>query len=129
MGLSRRRTLQLATAAALLPFGRSGLADTHPSRVVRLVGFPPGGGADLATRIVANGLPELWRQQVVVENRPGAGASIALDTVAHAPADGYSPLVQPLLFSTLTFDPAADSQSRRHELGLARDRLGPASRQ
>jgi tripartite-type tricarboxylate transporter receptor subunit TctC len=71
--------------------------------------------ADLATRIVANGLSEIWQQQVVVENRPGAGARIALDTVAHAPADGYamllapgSPLVQPLLFSSLTFDPAAD---------------------
>jgi tripartite-type tricarboxylate transporter receptor subunit TctC len=116
MRLSRRRTLQLATAAALAPFGRSALADNYPSRVVRLfVGFPPGGGADLATRIVANGLSEIWHQQVVVENRPGAGARIALDTVAHAPADGYamllapgSPLVQPLLFSTLTFDPAAD---------------------
>src|ERR1700730_437616 len=116
MRLSRRRTLQLATATALAPFGRSALADNYPSRVVRLfVGFPPGGGADLATRIVANGLSEIWHQQVVVENRPGAGARIALDTVAHAPADGYamllapgSPLVQPLLFSTLTFDAAAD---------------------
>jgi tripartite-type tricarboxylate transporter receptor subunit TctC len=115
MGLSRRRTLQLAAGAAFAPFGQA-FADTYPSRVVRLfVGFPPGGGADLATRIVANGLSELWHQQVVVENRPGAGARIALDTVAHAPPDGYSmllapgsPLVQPLLFSTLTFDPAAD---------------------
>jgi tripartite-type tricarboxylate transporter receptor subunit TctC len=83
---------------------------------VRLyVGFPPGGGADLATRIVGNALSEIWHQQVVIENRPGAGARLALDTVAHAPPDGYSlllapgsPLVQPLLFSTLTFDPAAD---------------------
>jgi tripartite-type tricarboxylate transporter receptor subunit TctC len=107
--------LQLAAGAAFAPFGQA-FADTYPSRVVRLfVGFPPGGGADLATRIVANGLSELWHQQVVVENRPGAGARIALDTVAHAPPDGYSmllapgsPLVQPLLFSTLTFDPAAD---------------------
>jgi tripartite-type tricarboxylate transporter receptor subunit TctC len=115
MTLSRRRTLQLAAGAAFAPFGQA-FADTYPSRVVRLfVGFPPGGGADLATRIVANGLSELWHQQVVVENRPGAGARIALDTVAHAPPDGYSmllapgsPLVQPLLFSTLTFDPAAD---------------------
>jgi tripartite-type tricarboxylate transporter receptor subunit TctC len=116
MGLSRRKTLQLASAAALVPFGRSALAEAYPSRVVRLfVGFPPGGGADLATRIVANGLSETWHQQVVVENRPGAGARIALDTVAHSPADGYavllapgSPLVQSLLFSTLTFDPATD---------------------
>lgn len=116
MGVSRRRALQLAAAAAFSPVSRRALADAYPSRVVRLfVGFPPGGGADLATRIVANGLSELWHQQVVVENRPGAGARIALDTVAHAPADGYSmllapgsPLVQQLLFSTLTFDPAAD---------------------
>lgn len=116
MGLSRRRALQLASAAALAPFGGSARAETYPSRVVRLfVGFPPGGGADLATRIVGNGLSELWHQQVVIENRPGAGARLALDTVAHAPPDGYSvllapgsPLVQALLFSNLTFDPAAD---------------------
>jgi tripartite-type tricarboxylate transporter receptor subunit TctC len=108
--------LQLGAAAAFAPLSRAAGADAYPSRVVRLfVGFPPGGGADLATRIVANGLSELWRQQVVVENRPGAGARLALDTVAHAPGDGYalllapgSPLVQPLLFSSLTFDPAAD---------------------
>jgi tripartite-type tricarboxylate transporter receptor subunit TctC len=112
MGLSRRRTLQLTAAATFAPFGQPALADTYPSRVVRLfVGFPPGGGADLATRIVANGLSELWHQQVIVENRPGAGARIALDTVAHAPADGYAMLLapgSPLVFSTLTFDPAAD---------------------
>ncbi len=116
MGLSRRRALQLTAGAAFAPFAGPARAETYPSHTVRLfVGFPPGGGADLATRIVGNGLSELWRQQVVVENRPGAGARIALDTVAHAPGDGYavllapgSPLVQPLLFSALTFDPAAD---------------------
>jgi len=71
MGLSRRKTLQLTAAAALAPFSQSALADAYPSRVVRLfVGFPPGGGADLATRIIGNGLSELWHQQVVVENRP-----------------------------------------------------------
>jgi tripartite-type tricarboxylate transporter receptor subunit TctC len=91
-------------------------AQNFPSRVVRLVvGFPPGGGADLAARIVANRLSEIWGQQVIVENRPGAGARIALDTVAHAAPDGYTMLLAPgspevnrFLFSSLTFDPAVD---------------------
>ena len=116
MDIPRRRFLQLTGAAALAPLGQAARADTFPSRVVKLVvGFPPGGGADLASRIVANRLSEIWGQQVIVENRPGAGARLALDAVAHAAADGYtmllapgSPLVQPLLFSTLTFDPTVD---------------------
>jgi len=116
MHVPRRRFLQLTGAAVLAPLARTARADTFPSRVVKLVvGFPPGGGADLACRIVAGRLSEIWPQQVIVENRPGAGARIALDTVAHAAPDGYtmllapgSPLVQGLLFSKLTFDPAAD---------------------
>jgi tripartite-type tricarboxylate transporter receptor subunit TctC len=116
MESSRRRILQLAGAAVFAPWALPARADTYPSRVVKLtVGFPPGGGADLASRIVAGGLTDLWNQQVIVENKPGAGARLALDAVAHAAPDGYtmllapgSPLVQPLLFSTLTFDPAKD---------------------
>jgi tripartite-type tricarboxylate transporter receptor subunit TctC len=116
MKFSRRHFSQLAGLAVLAPAARPAFADTYPSRVVKLVvGFPPGGGADLACRIVAQGLSDIWKQQVIIENRPGAGARIALDAVAHAAPDGYtlllapgSPLVQRLLFSHLTFDPAAD---------------------
>lgn len=116
MNHARRRVLKLAAAAALAPLARAARADAYPSRVVKLVvGFPPGGGADLASRLVAGRLSEIWSQQVIVENRPGAGARLALDAVAHAPPDGYtvllapgSPLVQALLFSSLTFNPAAD---------------------
>jgi tripartite-type tricarboxylate transporter receptor subunit TctC len=85
MRFPRRRILQFGLAWAFAPALRRAFADTYPSRVVKLVvGFPPGGGADLASRIVANGLTEIWKQQVIVENRPGAGARIALDSVAHA---------------------------------------------
>jgi len=116
MQLPRRRLLQFAGAMALGSLARPAHADTYPSRVVKfIVGFPPGGGADLATRIVAAGLSDIWHQQTIVENKPGAGARLALDAVAHAAPDGYSvllapgsPLVQALLFSKLTFDPAAD---------------------
>jgi tripartite-type tricarboxylate transporter receptor subunit TctC len=115
--MKRRSFLRLAAGAAALPLlPHIARADTYPSRVVRLlVGFPPGGGADLAARVVAAGLSDMWPQQVIVENRPGAGARVALDATAHAPPDGYtlllapgSPLVQTYLFSTLTFDPAVD---------------------
>jgi tripartite-type tricarboxylate transporter receptor subunit TctC len=116
MEFPRRRFLQLTGAAAFAPLAGTVRADTYPSRVVKLiVGFPPGGGADLAARIVVNGLSDMWGQQVIVENRPGAGARLALDAVAHAPPDGYtlllapgSPQVQAFLFSTLTFNPATD---------------------
>lgn len=116
MIFARRRFLQLTGAAGLSALVRPAWADTYPSHVVKvLVGFPPGGGADLATRIVVQGLSESWHQQAIVENRPGAGARLALDATAHAAPDGYtlllapgSPQVQGLLFSHLTFDPAAD---------------------
>jgi len=116
MNFPRRRFLQMTGAGALASLSRPASAQNFPSRVVRLVvGFPPGGGADLAARIVANRLSEIWGQQVIVENRPGAGARIALDAVAHAAPDGYTMLLAPgspevnrFLFSSLTFDPAAD---------------------
>jgi tripartite-type tricarboxylate transporter receptor subunit TctC len=116
MEFPRRRFLQLAGAAALAPLALPARADIYPSRVVRvLVGFPPGGGADLATRIVVAGLSDRWNQQVIVENKPGAGARLAMDAVTKAAPDGYTLLVAPgspevnrFLFSTLTFDPVAD---------------------
>jgi len=73
MTLPRRKVLQLVAGAALLPM-RVALAQAFPSRPVRfVVGFPAGGGADATTRILAARLSELWGQQVVVENKGGAG--------------------------------------------------------
>ncbi len=66
-------------------------AETWPSRPLRLViPFSPGGGADIAGRVVARELSDEFKQPVVVENRAGAGGTIAPDNVAKSPADGYS---------------------------------------
>ena len=66
-------------------------AQAFPSKPVRMiVGFPPGGGTDILARIVAQKLSDAWGQAVVVENRPGASATIAAAAVAQAPADGYT---------------------------------------
>jgi tripartite-type tricarboxylate transporter receptor subunit TctC len=113
----RRQFLHLAASAAGLPVvSRAAFAQAWPSRVVRLfVGFPPGGGADAASRIIANRLSEIWGQQVVVENKPGAGGNIALDVAAHSAPDGYTmalatgaPGIYGFLLGSLNYDPETD---------------------
>ena len=66
----------------------------YPSKTVRIiVGFSPGGGNDISARILAKQLSEMYRQQFIVENRPGAGTIIGVDAVAKADPDGYTLLV------------------------------------
>jgi tripartite-type tricarboxylate transporter receptor subunit TctC len=102
-------------AAALLALAAYGQA--YPNKPVRMVvGFPPGGGTDILARIVAQKLSETWGQQVVVENRPGASATIAANIVAKAPPDGYTismgqltpNAIAPALMAELPYDPARD---------------------
>ena len=92
MNRSRRQFLQLAASAAALPaLARSARADAYPSRPVRLiVGVVAGGANSTVARLIAQSLSERLGQQVVVENRPGAGGNVAAEAVAHAAPDGYT---------------------------------------
>jgi tripartite-type tricarboxylate transporter receptor subunit TctC len=92
MNLPRRGFLHLAGAAAALPaVSRIARAQTYPTRPVRwIVGFPPGGGADIVSRIMAPWLSERLGQSVIVENRPGAGGNISVQAVVNSPPDGYT---------------------------------------
>ena len=95
MRLPRRRFLGLAAGAAMLPaVSRIARAQAYPTRPVRIIaGYPPGGGSDILARLMGQWLSERLNQAFVVENRPGAGANIATETVVRAPADGYTLLL------------------------------------
>jgi tripartite-type tricarboxylate transporter receptor subunit TctC len=95
MKLSRRRVLGLAGAAVALPaVSRIANAQAYPSKPIRLViGYTPGGSADMTARLMGQWLSERLGQTVVIENRPGAGTNLATETVVRAPADGYTVLL------------------------------------
>ncbi len=121
---SRRHLMMLAGATALAPLAaRTGLAQgtapttsTWPNRIVKLVvPFTPGGGIDAIGRIVGARLSEMWGQQVVVENKPGAGGNLASEYVARSAPDGYTLYitaggiaVNRFLFGSISYDPVAD---------------------
>ena len=92
MKLPRRQLLHLAAGAAALPVvSRFAWAQAYPTRPVRrIVGFSPGGSADIHTRLIAQWLSERLGQQFIIENRPGAGANIALQAAANSQPDGYT---------------------------------------
>jgi tripartite-type tricarboxylate transporter receptor subunit TctC len=103
-------------AAALLAQAACAFAQSFPAKPVRVVvAFSPGGVTDIIARIIGGKLAELWGQPVVIENRPGAGGSIAAVAVSRAPADGYMLLVHSsgyainaALNPSLPYDPRKD---------------------
>lgn len=107
--------LALATgtvALSIMPIS-AGASAGFPDKPIRLVvGFPPGGGVDVAARALGNVLGEELGQPIVVENIPGAGGNIATDRVVKSAGDGYTLLfgsialsINPSLYKSLTFDP------------------------
>ena len=88
MKLPRRQFLHLAAGAAALPaMSRIALAETYPTRPVRLiVGFAAGGGYDIVARLIGQWLSERLGQPFLIENRPGAGTNIATEAVVRAPS-------------------------------------------
>jgi tripartite-type tricarboxylate transporter receptor subunit TctC len=97
-----RRALSLLGLAAVVSPPRVFAQDAYPSRPIRLiVGFTPGAASDIIGRIFAKGAGPLIGQEFVVENKPGAGSSIAAEYVVRAAKDGYTLFVPAL--STLTY--------------------------
>jgi len=118
----RRRFIALGGSALAVPAlvrgarAQSQAQQAYPSRFVRLVvPFPPGGAVDGAARIIANQLSQMWGQQMVVENKGGAGGNIAAQSVLASDADGYTIYIASIghainqfIYPKLGYDPVAD---------------------
>ncbi len=108
--------LRLSLIALLLAAGGA-IAQAYPAKPVHLVvPFPPSGGNDVFARLLAQKLSEAWKQQVLVENRPGAGGNVGTAFAAHAAPDGYTLLlghtgtlaINPALYAMPGYDPQRD---------------------
>ena len=114
-----QRIAAAALSLAALAMPQIGFPQAWPAKPLRIiVNFPPGGAADVIARAVAPGLGDALGQQVVIENRPGAGGNIGADAVAKSPADGYTMLmgsggtvsINPHIYAKMPFDPVKDLQ-------------------
>ncbi|MGC1705541.1 MAG: tripartite tricarboxylate transporter substrate-binding protein, partial [Pseudolabrys sp.] len=92
MKFLRRQFLHLLGAAAALPVvSRVAMAQAYPTRPVRvIIGYPPGGSADITARLMSQWLTERLGQSFVVESRPGAGTNLATEAAVRAAPDGYT---------------------------------------
>ncbi len=109
-----RKTL---AAIALAATAAAAIAQDYPTKPIKLiVPFPPAGGTDIMSRVVAQKLSDSLKWHVVIDNRPGAGGNIGVDAAAKSPADGYTLVmgqtsnlaINPTLFKSLPYDPLKD---------------------
>lgn len=107
----------IVAAAVAVAGSGAVLAQAYPSKPIKLVvPFPPGGTTDILARAVGGELSKAWGQQVIIDNRPGAGGNIGSEIVAKSPPDGYTLLmgtvgthsINQSLYSKLSFDPVKD---------------------
>ncbi len=104
----------ILSALVFLAFGQNAAAQEYPTRSVKIVvGYPPGGAVDVNARLLGQLLSEHWKQPVVIENRSGAGSTIATTSVAQAAADGHTILlaspahaINATLYKKLPYDTA-----------------------
>jgi tripartite-type tricarboxylate transporter receptor subunit TctC len=118
--MPRMLSIRLAAACALLALTTQALAQgasTYPSKPIRIVvPFAPGGTSDVLARAIGQKVSEIWKQPVVVDNKPGAGGNIGAEFVAKADPDGYTLLlldvgtltISPSIYAKLGYDPVKD---------------------
>jgi len=106
-----------AALCAVLSLSSGAFAQSYPSKPIRFIApFPPGGSADTIARLLAQEMTKSFGQQVVVENRPGAGGNIGVELVAKSPPDGYTVgigaagalAINQSLMGKLPYDPQKD---------------------
>jgi tripartite-type tricarboxylate transporter receptor subunit TctC len=115
ISIARHGMAALAGVAAFSAWAQPGGAPAYPAKPVKIVvSLAAGGGVDTTARLVAQKLTEAWGQQIVIENRPGAGGTIATELVARAASDGYTLLMTSSAFAItpslyrLSYDTARD---------------------
>jgi tripartite-type tricarboxylate transporter receptor subunit TctC len=114
--MNHRRQLLVAMSAAVLGSPLVAQAQSYPDHPIRfVVPYPPGGGTDVIARIVQGKMQAALGQNIVIDNKGGAGGSVGTDVVAKAPADGYTVLftlnshtVNPAIYAKLPFDTLKD---------------------
>ncbi|MPZ46885.1 MAG: tripartite tricarboxylate transporter substrate binding protein [Betaproteobacteria bacterium] len=110
------KIMKCIAAAALMGFALQVGAQNYPSRPVRvIIAFPPGSATDIIGRVITQKVTDLWGQNVVADNRSGAGGSIASAIAARAPADGHTLIINsgahtaaPSMFAKLPYDTVKD---------------------